>query len=92
LALSASAFLDISDRKHAEAALRAREERFRLAAEAVNEIIYDFDFISQLVERTCGLEKDVLHSYRVNYLRSEATTDRASQCSFGSFDFRTRLI
>jgi PAS domain S-box-containing protein len=46
---------DITDRRQAEQALRASEERFRLAAEAVNGIIYDYDVASGTVERSNGL-------------------------------------
>jgi PAS domain S-box-containing protein len=46
---------DITARKAIEAALRASEERFRLAAEAVNAIIYDWDISTGRVERTRGL-------------------------------------
>jgi len=38
--------LDITDRKLAEEALAASEERFRLAAAAVHEVIYDWDVAS----------------------------------------------
>jgi PAS domain S-box-containing protein len=46
---------DVTDRHHAEDALRASEQRFRLAAEAVSGIIYDHDLPSGHVERTQGL-------------------------------------
>ena len=46
---------DITSRKAAEAALRSSEERFRLAAQAVDGIIYDVDFATQRVLRTKGL-------------------------------------
>ncbi|MBX9623456.1 MAG: PAS domain-containing protein [Gemmataceae bacterium] len=46
---------DVTDRKAAEEAVRASEERFRLAAEAVNGIIYEFDLRAGTVERTRGL-------------------------------------
>jgi PAS domain S-box-containing protein len=46
---------DVTARKGAEEALRASEERFRLAADAVNGIIYDYDPKTGHVERTRGL-------------------------------------
>lgn len=46
---------DITNRKQAEDAMRASEQRFRLAAEAVNAIIYDYDVLSGRVDRTEGL-------------------------------------
>lgn len=48
---------DVTAQKRAEAALRASEERFRLAADAVNGIIYDYDPQSGRVERTRGLSE-----------------------------------
>jgi PAS domain S-box-containing protein len=46
---------DVTDRHRAQDALRASEQRFRLAAEAVSGIIYDHDVPSGHVERTQGL-------------------------------------
>ncbi|MEO8603691.1 MAG: PAS domain-containing protein [bacterium] len=46
---------DISRAKQIEAALRESEERFRLAAEAVNGLIYDWDPRSDTVRRSRGL-------------------------------------
>lgn len=48
-------FRDISDRREAEARLALNEERFRLAAEAMNGIIYEYNFHTDHVERTRGL-------------------------------------
>ena len=47
--------VDIHDLSEAQSALRASEERFRLAAEAVNAVIYDWDVASGRVARTRGL-------------------------------------
>ncbi len=47
---------DISDRKRAELALAASELRFRLAAEAVDGIIYDNDAVTGHVDRSMRLE------------------------------------
>jgi PAS domain S-box-containing protein len=46
---------DVTAQKRAESALRAGEERFRLAADAVNGIIYEYDPRTGRVERTRGL-------------------------------------
>jgi PAS domain S-box-containing protein len=46
---------DVTARHQAEASLRASEERFRLAADAVSGIIYDLDLKSGRVERSQGL-------------------------------------
>jgi PAS domain S-box-containing protein len=47
--------VDISDRKRMEAALRASEDRFRLAAEAVQGLVYECDMASGKVTRSKGL-------------------------------------
>ncbi|MDX2099384.1 MAG: PAS domain S-box protein [Leptolyngbyaceae cyanobacterium bins.59] len=46
---------DVTARKQAEQKLQQAHERFRLAASAVNGMIYDFDLVRQSVERTEGL-------------------------------------
>ena len=50
------AALDITERKKAEGRLRASEGRFRLAAEAVNGLIYDYDVAAGTVWRSSGLK------------------------------------
>ena len=40
---------DISEKKEAEEALRLSEERYRLAAEATNDILYDWDLVSNRI-------------------------------------------
>jgi two-component system cell cycle sensor histidine kinase/response regulator CckA len=40
---------DITDRKEAEAALRASEERFRLVAQASNEVVWDWDLLTDRI-------------------------------------------
>ena len=46
---------DVTHRRQVEEELRQSEERFRLAAEAVNGIIYDNDPMTDYVQRTMGL-------------------------------------
>ena len=50
-----SAFIDITELKQAEESIRASEERFRLASEAVSGVIYQWDLGSGRVERSAGL-------------------------------------
>lgn len=40
---------DISEKKEAEEALRLSEERYRLAAEATNDILYDWDLVANRI-------------------------------------------
>lgn len=44
-------FRDITERKHAEEALRAEEERFRLVARATRDAIYDWNLVSGAIWR-----------------------------------------
>ncbi|QDU23342.1 PAS domain-containing protein [Urbifossiella limnaea] len=46
---------DVTDRTHAEELLRAGEERYRLATEAVRGLVYDADMTAGRVERSAGL-------------------------------------
>lgn len=48
---------DITSRKQAEQQILQANERFTLAAAAVNAVIYDWDVISNQVERTRGIEE-----------------------------------
>lgn len=47
--------VDVTSHKELEDAVSKNEERFRLAAEAVNGIIYDIDYVTNRLERTRGL-------------------------------------
>jgi PAS domain S-box-containing protein len=49
----------LESRERAEAALRVSEERFRLASEAINGLVYDWDVIEDRVRRSQGL-RDLL--------------------------------
>jgi two-component system, cell cycle sensor histidine kinase and response regulator CckA len=40
---------DITERKHAEAAIREREDRYRLLAQATKEAVWDWDLVTDLV-------------------------------------------
>ncbi len=46
---------DISERKRAEQELQIAQERYRLATDAVQAIIYDYDILSGTVQRSHGL-------------------------------------
>jgi PAS domain S-box-containing protein len=46
---------DITERKHAELQLAQREEVFRLAADAVNGVIFEWDLMRGVVHRSRGL-------------------------------------
>ncbi|HYH64186.1 MAG TPA: PAS domain-containing protein [Urbifossiella sp.] len=46
---------DVTDRTAAEEQLRAGEERYRLATEAVRGVVYDIDIAAGRVERSAGL-------------------------------------
>ncbi len=48
---------DISDRQRTERALRESEERFRLAADALSGVVYDWDMVTGAVQRSTGIEE-----------------------------------
>jgi PAS domain S-box-containing protein len=48
---------DITERRQAESRLAQREEVFRLAADAVRGIIFEWDLIAQTVDRSRGVEE-----------------------------------
>ena len=52
---------DVTERKAAEERLRGIEERFRLAADAVNGIIYEWTLLTDVVERQRGLYQVLGH-------------------------------
>jgi len=51
----AQLLLDVTERRRAEDALALSEERFRLAARAIQGLVYDWDVASGRVERSDGL-------------------------------------
>ncbi|VTT96339.1 sensory box protein : PAS domain S-box OS=Thiocystis violascens (strain ATCC 17096 / DSM 198 / 6111) GN=Thivi_3000 PE=4 SV=1: MASE1: PAS_4: PAS_4: PAS_3: PAS_3: PAS_3: PAS_3: PAS_3: PAS_4: HisKA: HATPase_c: Response_reg [Gemmataceae bacterium] len=54
-------FNDITARKQADESRRRVEERFRLAADAVNGVIYEYDFATGHVERSRGVYEVLGH-------------------------------
>src|SRR4029077_4896446 len=48
---------DITERKQAESKLQQREEVFRLAAEAVDGIIFEWDIVKGVVDRQRGVQE-----------------------------------
>ncbi|HEX3397613.1 MAG TPA: PAS domain-containing protein [Steroidobacteraceae bacterium] len=48
---------DITERKHAESRLAQREEVFRLAADAVAGVIYEWDLVKGVVHRSRGVQE-----------------------------------
>ena len=48
-------FTDVSDRSHAERALEQANERFALAADGVQQLVYDWDLRSDAISRNQGL-------------------------------------
>ena len=48
--------IDVTERKRAQAAMAASEERFRVAAEALQGVVYDWDVATDGVVRSDGLE------------------------------------
>ncbi|WP_088893126.1 PAS domain-containing protein [Leptolyngbya ohadii] len=48
---------DVTDLKQVERSLRLANEQFRLASEAVNSAIYDWDIQQNRVERTSGMDR-----------------------------------
>ncbi|NJN19120.1 MAG: PAS domain-containing protein [Oscillochloris sp.] len=49
--------IEIEDRKQAEEALRLANERFRLAQDASNGFVYDWDLVKDYVQRSDGLTR-----------------------------------
>jgi PAS domain S-box-containing protein len=48
---------EVTDQRRAERALRASEERFRLATEAMQGLVYDWDMVTGEIHRSAGLEE-----------------------------------
>jgi PAS domain S-box-containing protein len=63
--------LDITDRRRAAEALRASEERYRLAARATNDAIWDWDLRTGLVEWNEGIR--TLFGYTAEQVGHDAT-------------------
>lgn len=65
-------YLDLTEQKRTEFALKHSEERFRLAAQAIDGVVYDWDLQAQTIFRSEGL-------YALNGLHpNEVSADRAT--------------
>ncbi len=96
--------IDITERKQAEAAIRAREERLRLAAEAGQFGLYDYDlerggmYWSPELHRILGTtgEAAAPEDAAIHAEDRESTLERFSAAqaplSDGSFDFEYRMV
>jgi len=63
--------LDISDRKRAEQALRESQERFRMVAQATNDVVWDWDLLTNRMWWSEGLRT------QLGYATEEMVTDAA---------------
>lgn len=79
-----SVYMDITDRKKAENALRESEERFRLIAETIDEIFWIYDteqniatYISPAFDRIWGFSRERIINNRVPFMDMIHPEDKA---------------
>jgi PAS domain S-box-containing protein len=98
--------LDVTERRQTEEALRQSEERFQLAAEAVDALIYEMDLTRMTVHRSSGLhavlgfypqETDEAIEWWLNRIHPDDLPDvifqsESAYASAQSFDLEYRIL